>query len=299
VVEIEESDREKVLRTLHERLRLVGVDIDRQAIADGYVKVLHIAKNILLPTNIRLREIQDVLCKGDLGKNVQVSDTRHIDGGRVVQYRSGVREHVFYDKIADIKQTKTKGADKDRAINEDGIVDICNLADREVLRFEYRLKTSAVTRKEINSFLGRPLTEPILFKEIFSEDLWKKVLNGAWQNLIERSENQLAFLDPINSLDLFLHIMKKASTEDKDGHSQNNALTSFGLALLLKEIGCKAVLDELSRVWSEKAEPRLKNKVLEAVRLTEGISKFDGIDFVTQALQKFEILTLDRLQQGV
>lgn len=97
-------------------------------------------------------------------------------------------------------------------------------------------------------------------------------------------------------MDLLLRILKNAKAKDQSGHSQNQALWSYGLALAIKKNGVRAVRNEMEKIWSKKSDERLSKKLSIAADLAHGAPLDDGIIFISEELEKFEQITLDRIK---
>ena len=169
----------------------------------------------------------------------------------------------------------------------------------EVFRYEYRLKSTQTIKSELNTILGRPYQTPIVFDDLFTDGLWKSVLLRSWKRITDRPENQLALLSTNSKLDLLVYILCNALKKDKNAHSQNQALWSYGLATAIKDHGAKAIRKELGRVWSNKADERLDEKMSIAAKLAEGIPFSDGVLHISRELERFEFINLALLEKGV
>jgi hypothetical protein len=300
--ELAASDGPHAFEELRKRLFAEGIMVTTNALATASLSVVHFAKNIILPSHIKSRIILKSLSKVDKGKAYDVSEDKRItdtNNGRSLRLACGVREWSFYDKIDEMRRRTKRGAAGRQTTYEKDMVDIYGLGSVEVLRSEYRLNKAQTIKSEINALLSRTYDTPVTLNCIFSETLWKEILNKAWRNLIKRPSNQLALLSVDNKLDLFHHVLENARRRDKGGHSQNEALWSYGLAAAIIDHGAKTVRHDFARIWSDKAGERFEEKIKTAAGLAEGIPLSDGIVFVTQALERFERVTLTSLKQHI
>ena len=136
----------------------------------------------------------------------------------------------------------------------------------------------------------------MIFSDLFRNGLWQEVLLSSWKNVIKRPENQLALLSFDNPLELMLHIFRKAKETDTSAHSQNKALWSCALALLVKFCGAKTVKEELNKVWANK-DDRLSEKLDTAANFVRDLPVSQGIAYITKELERFENMTLDILNK--
>jgi len=300
--EIGPSDLQKVLDTMVERLSGVGIQILPHTIATAPLSVVHFCKNIILPKSISFRRLLAELSLIDIGKAYDTTNdkrTKNKNSGEVLHFWSGSREWSFYDKIEDMKRPKNKSVDKHKTDYEKEIIELYGLKDIEVFRYEYRLKKAQTIKSELNATLGRQYQTPVSLTDLFTEGLWKSVLLKSWKRMTDRPENQLALLSTNNKLDLMIYILNSAWKKDKSAHSQNQALWSYGLATAIKDHSAKSVRKELGKVWSNRSDERLDEKMSVAAKLAQGIPFSDGISYISRELERFEVINLALLEKGV
>lgn len=304
--EIEASNRENILFTLEDRLKMMGIAVRTSNLSRALVTAIHFGKNTFLPENILHREIVDELIKTAINQTEDVTRTQHKNSGEVLQIYSGVREYAFYDKVRDLRKPSNRRTDKGAKTSvEKDLFTSYPIAHRECFRFEYRLKHAPTLRKEINMILGRKHDVIVTFNDLFSETLWKQILWNAWRKLIEIPHNKLAlFVTANNEQMIFTHMMKIIRQGKKNAHSQNKMIIAYGISQILKHIGVKMVKDEFSRTWSAKAAERLEEKFKIAIQLTEGLTYSDRIMFIDKALEEFrridsETLRTHKIDRGV
>ena len=300
--EIAASDRKNIIHDLSERLSRIGIIVSPYAIDGAQMSVVHFCKNIVMQTEHSVRAILTELSKVDIGKAYDTTDDirrKNKNNSETLHLRCGTREWSMYDKVEDLKKPRNKSEDKEKTPQEKELVEIYNLTNKEVFRYEYRLNKAQTIKSEINKLLSRPYETPVIFADLFSEELWKKVLLSSWKRITTRPENQLALISPNSRLDLLLHILQKAKQNDKNGHSQNQALWSYGLATVIQDHGAKAVRKELEKIWSDKSDCRLSKKLDIAISLCSDIPLSEGIIHVSKELEKFERITLSSLENNV
>lgn len=298
--EIRETDIEPVLNTLHTHLSRLGVKVSKEVLSKASVSAVHFGKNIILPKEMMLRKILSELLKTALGKVEDVTKSQYRNGNETVQLFSGVREYSFYDKIRDMQKTDNKSSDKNnRTKYENNMIEMYNLASLECFRFEYRLKNYFTLKSEINSILERSYDSAVIFSDLFSEKLWKEILLQSWRQLIDRPQNQITLIAcATDDISLLAHILKRAKTNNESAHSQNQALWSYGLALMFKNHGVKMIKDEINKAWSSKCGERLEDKIRTAANLVEGLSYSDEIMYIDRQLELFERIELDLKKIG-
>lgn len=297
--EVTENDKDKVFSSLQSALASVNIIIEKNVIASARVSGVHFCKNILLPTTLKMREVLNELKRVDISKAVDVMSTQFKNGGRVLNIYSGTIERSFYDKISDSMRPKNKRSDKSHIDYERAVVEKYNLQDREVFRYEYRLKKMQTIKREINGVLVRDALTLVVFNDLFTPNLLKTVIVRSWNELIERPENQLSLFGTVDKLGLFLHILSEAKKQNGNGHGLNTALISYGLTTAIRDHGAKEVRGAIFDIWNNDHSERLTKKIQVTADLTKGLPYSHSIDFIDRALESFALINLTSLQNGV
>ncbi|MDO8590988.1 MAG: hypothetical protein Q7R65_03350, partial [bacterium] len=299
VREVDENDKQKILSALKRALESVGVVVEIEAIENATLEAVHACKNIPLPKTIRMRAVLSELGRMDISKVVDVTETKIKNGGCVLNFWSGTIEHCFYDKVSDSLKPKNKRSDKGRIDYEKVFIEQYKLRDQEIFRYEYRLKKTQTTRNIVNALLGRKYDTKVIFNDLFTPNLLKTLVLNSWHALIERPENQISLFSTIDKLGLFLHILSEAKKCGEKAHSMNNALISYGLATAIRDHGVKEVRGAIFDLWSNSHSERLTKKIQTTADLTKGLPHSNNIGFIDAELERFEIITITLLKNGV
>jgi hypothetical protein len=297
--EVSDADMSKVFSALQLALKSVSIVVEISAIAIATVTAVHACKNVPLPKAMNMREVINDLGKMDLGKAYDISDKQYKKGARVLNIHSGTIDWSIYDKVSDCLRPKNKRTDKGQINQERAIIEQYHLQDREVFRYEYRIKKNQTVRREVNTLLGRPYTVPVVFSDLFTPNLMKSLVLNSWRSIVERPENQLSLFSSIDTLGLLLHMLSEAKKLNTGAHSMNNALISYGLAIAIQEHGAKEVRGAIFDIWDTDHPERLKSKMELASALTKGLPYSAHIAFIDKALEKYELITLASLNKGI
>jgi hypothetical protein len=297
--EVSVLDQQRVFRALKSALASVGIIMDVDTIAKASVTAIHACKNVPLPRTVLMREVINELSKIDISKAFDVSDKQYKKGSRVLNVFSGTVDWSMYDKISDCLRPKNKRSDKGRIDRERMVIEKYGLQNQEVFRYEYRIKKTQTVKREINNLLGRDYQTQVVFEDLFTPNLLKSLVINSWNTLIKRPENQLSLFGKIDSLKLFLHILAEAKKLDEKAHSMNNALTAYGLAMAIRDHGAKETRGAIFDVWNTDHPERLTKKIKLASDLTKGLPYSNNIVFIDNALNRFELITLATLENGV
>jgi hypothetical protein len=300
ILEIKEDDQPRIMQLLEIKLRSCGIRLNGDRLPYATVGKVHFAKNIILPDNILMANILEEFSKASMGKSYDITKTKHTNTSETLQHFCGSRDHSFYDKVRDILRPQNKSTDKEKTSYEKELIYTYNLEKKSIFRYEYRLNRIETIKSEINKFYKRQYKEVILFKDLFSEALWKEMIIKSWDRIIQKPTNQLALRFSLEDGDIFKHMLVQSKQSKKDGHSQNIALTSFGLATLAKKYGIAFIRSEYKKIWSDRAcGERLDRKIEEAEKLLTGLPYSDDIAFVDKAMRDFKRITLDNLEEAV
>ena len=297
--EATEATKDDVVAALRRGLSRIRLEITPEAIEGATVSAVHFCKNIILPPDIRMREVLKELARMDISKAVDVMSKQFKNGGKVLNIYSGTIERSFYDKIADAHRPKNKRSDKKRVGRERGLIDHFDLQGREMFRYEYRIKMAQTVKRDINSALQRDKKESVVFADLFAPELCKTVILGSWRALTERPENQLALLGTSDNLALLLHILSKARERGSKAHTMNNALVAYGLACAARDHGAKEVRGSIVGLWNVDHPERLTKKLQAAAELTRGLPYSNCIAYIDAELHRFAHITRSTLENVV
>ncbi|MCX6751930.1 MAG: hypothetical protein NTZ87_00275 [Candidatus Nomurabacteria bacterium] len=297
--EVGEKDKDKLFFALRSALESVGIVLEIETIANAILESVHACKNIPLPKTIRMREIINELAKVDISKAFDVADKQDKKGARVLNIHSGTIEWSFYDKISDALRPKNKRSDKGRIDHEKAIVELYKLQEREVFRYEYRLKKTQTTKREINKLLGRDKKTQVVFKDIFTPNLLKTLVLNSWHKIMDLPENQLSLFGEVNELGFLLHIFFEAVKNGTKANSMDNAFASYGLAIAIRKHGAKELKGAVFDVWNRDHPERLKKKMKRAMELMKGLPISHNIAFIDKALERYELINLTSLEKGI
>jgi hypothetical protein len=246
-----------------------------------------------------MQEALTELKRIDISKVVDVTLKEEKNGGRWLHIYSGTVERVFYDKVADAMRPKVKRKDKGRINYEREIIERFGLQNREVFRYEFRVKKGQAVMREVNAALGRAPKTFVAFKDLFAPNLCKTIILKTWRGLIQRPENQLALLGPTDDLALLLHIFAQAKKLGGDAHSMNRAYVSYGLARAIRDHGVKEVRRATFSVWNTDHTERLTRKIEASAELTRGLPYSNTIAYIDSVFERFQLIDLALLEKGV
>ena len=181
VEELNDSDFDLVIKTLRERMQSMGVLVFSTCLENAEIISFHPSKNIPLSkgytANLAIKELNKIDCS----KRFDFDEKNYRNNGEVLQFYTRSHSFVIYDKINDLVKPQKRATDKDQTKQQLSIFDYIQTNEQalQILRLEIRLSL----KQKLNSvmdFLGQK-TNPT-FKDIFSKELCKKIVNSYWDN---------------------------------------------------------------------------------------------------------------------
>ncbi len=263
VQEVSENDFEKVVYAFRKALGNAGVEIESNSIVTARVYKLISVKMYSCRAIYGSQEVLAELKLTNISKAFDITEKELKPGVQTLHIYSQTVERVFYDKVIDALRPKGKRKDKGRMAREREIIDRYGLQNREIFRYEYRLKKNQTLKRDVNAALNRPYQTPVLFKDLFESSLCKTILLKSWHDLIQRPENQLLLpLVPQTKLDtLASHNERSAQTKYHEMHSMNRAFTSYGITRAILDNGAKDVRRAVFTSWNGDHSERFTNKM--------------------------------------
>ncbi len=182
--ELEDKDFPKVIDTLQDRLKTMGIVATKSVLEKASVSSVHFSRNIQLEDGYTVTHLISEMNKVNLRKSFDFAKTRFINDGQSLYAHTTAHQLVIYDKIADLGKDKKRAIDKDQNPYQRSLFAELNKDPElnEVIRFEIRLNHKQKMNKIIEE-LG--YAKNPTFKEVFSSELSKKVVNSYWQKLIK------------------------------------------------------------------------------------------------------------------
>lgn len=271
--ELTNADFDKVIDTLQDRLKRMGVRIFRDSLVNAKVSTIHYSKNIQLTDGYTASHLISEIGKIDLRKSFDFSRARYINDGQSFCAHTASHELVIYDKISDLSKGKKRAIDRDQTSYQTSLFGEIKSKKQlvEVLRFEVRL----CKKDKINSLFQKLGYEKDLnFQQMFDSRISQKVVGHYWEKVIGAKDNGLFTLS-MSSKDLLREIYKS-----RLDIKPNRAIYLVGLASLAKDGNG---LRELRAILTGKANDRTWYRIIADHReFAETISKQRLRDWVYQ-----------------
>jgi hypothetical protein len=277
--ELEDKDFLLVVEILQQRLQEMGVDVSKSVLENASVSSVHYSKNILLSDGYTASHLISEIGKVNAPKRFDVAKTRFINDGQSLYAHTSTHQFVIYDKVADLQKDRKRAIDKDQTPQQRSRFRKLNKHE-EILRFEVRLIRKQKLNKVIES-LGYQKNPT--FKDIFSEEISRKVVLDYWDNLIKG--NSLGIFSISLSTKDTLRIILLADSKIKP----KQAVYLLGLSMLAKdENGLRELRSIISKNSNDRTWYRLTKDIEHANNLITKNHLRDWVIQVDTTLQNYK-----------
>jgi hypothetical protein len=277
--ELEENDFPKVIEKLQDRLKDMGVIVEKSILENASVSSVHFSKNILLQDGYTANCLISEINKVNLLKNFDFAKTRFINDGQSIYAHATSHQLVIYDKIADLAKGKNRAIDKDQTSYQRSLFDKLNKKNepQEIIRFEIRLNHKQKLNKLLED-LGYQ-KNPV-FKEVFNTEMSKKVVTDYWKKLIK--DRSLGLFSMSVSIKDMLQILFLADKTLKP----KQAIYLLGLFILAKD---ENGIRQLRTIVSKRSHDRTWYRTVEDMQRASGLITQNKLqDWVIQIDKAFE-----------
>jgi len=217
--------------------------------------------------------------KVNLRKSFDFARSRYINDGQSLYAHTKSHELVIYDKMADLNKDKNRAIDKDQTLYQRTLFAELKKEEEmdEVIRFEVRLNSKQKMNQVLEKFGYEKNPN---FKQIFSAEISKKIVNEYWQKLIK--ERNLGLFSISLSLKDILRTLFLADKKLKP----KQAVYLTGLFMLGKdENGMRELRSIVSKRSPDRTWYRMAKDMQEA---SEVITKNKIRSWVVQIDKKME-----------
>jgi len=277
--ELEDKDFPKIVETLQERLKMMGVIAEKETLENSSVSSVHFSKNILLENNYTVSYLISEIGKINLNKAFDFGRARFLNDGQSLYAHTTSHQLVIYDKIADLGKKEKKAIDKNQTKYQMSLFEKMKEKKElnEIIRFEIRLSQKQKMNKVITS-LGYN-KNPTL-RDIFNQEISQKIVYSYWEKLI-KSGNMNIFLISLSSKEVF----QKLLLSDKKMTTRKGIYLT-GLLLLSKDDNG---MGQLRSIITKKNSDRTWHRTVKEIRsIEEAISKNNMRNWIKQIDEKLQ-----------
>jgi hypothetical protein len=181
--EVEDKDFDEVVNVLIARLDTMGIFVSRSVLETASVSSVDFSRNILIEGGYTVNYLISELNKVNLRKSFDFTRSRYINDGQSLYAHTKSHQFVIYDKMADLRKSKSRAIDKDESYVQKNIFDEMTQEEQteEVIRFEVRLSQKQKMNKVFKDLGYR---ENPTFKDVFDSEMSQKIIYSYWEKLI-------------------------------------------------------------------------------------------------------------------
>jgi hypothetical protein len=277
--ELEDKDFPKVIETLQDRLRIMGVIVSKATLQNASVSSVHFSKNILLKDGYTVNHLISEMNKVNLRKTFDFARARYINDGQSLYAHTTAHQLVIYDKVADMGKDKKRAIDKEQPLYQRSLfAELKKDAEmNEIIRFEIRLSHKQKMNKVLED-LGYAKNPS--FKQVFNTEMSRKVVTEYWKKLIK--ERNLGLFSISLSVKDILQTLFLADKKLKP----KQAIYLLGLFMLARdENGMRQLRTIVSKRSHDRTWYRIAKDMQEASEL---ITKNKLRDWATQIDKELE-----------
>lgn len=280
--ELEEKDFPKIIEILMERLKTMGVIVEKTVLENASVSSVHFSKNILLKDGYTVNYLISEINKADIRKNFDFTKTRFINDGQSLYIYATSHHLVIYDKIADLAKDKKRAIDKEQLSYQKNLFNELNKKGKpqEIIRFEVRINK----KQKLNSLLDElGYQKNPTFKEIFNAEMSKKIVNDYWKKLIKERNLGLFSISPsIKDILQTLFLIDKTI-------KPKQAIYLLGLFLLAKnENGMRQLRTIISKRSTNRTWYRIVKELQQSCILITQNKLQDWVTQIDKALEDYK-----------
>lgn len=226
--ELEDTNFSKVVETLRDRLKRMGVLVTKSVIETASVSSVHFSRNIELKNGYTASYLISEMNKVDLRKSFDFAKTRFMNDGQSLYAHTTSHQMVIYDKMADLKKDTKRAIDKTQTPYQRSLSTALHQGNKkpEILRFEIRL---AKKQKMNKVLMDLGYEKNPTFKYVFNAEMSQKVVYQYWQNIILNRSKGL--FTPELSIKEILQVMFLVDHELKP----KKAIYLLGLYMLARD----------------------------------------------------------------
>lgn len=284
--ELADTDFERVVGALLDRLQRMGVVLKRQDLCNAEVRSVHYSKNIELKNGYTAQYVIGELGKINLNKRFDLTRARFSNDGQSLYLYTVAHSFVLYDKIADLGKGTKRAIDKEQTPQQMSLFKQLD-KKKEILRLEVRLSQ----KQKMNSLFKKlGFAENPTFRDVFSKAKSKKVLGHYWDTMIAGHSISL-FAPSLTAKDLLKQILIA-----RKGAKGKTAVYLTGLLLLGREgNGMRELRSLLCKKNDDRTWYRIAAETREIAADLSKVQPRDWYDQVQKALKSYRQYRTEKL----
>lgn len=169
--ELSESSFENVIDSLSNTLESLEIEVSKEDLRNALVRKVHYSKNLILSEQLKCIDVLNLFKETKYPSLTKFED---YEKDKCICSMCDTFGITLYDKIEEIIYHKSTTKIDEKLINE---------YLNRIFRIEFKFEGTGVNKKLANSILEYPDGTKLKFKDIFKEDVFKKVFNDGLTKL--------------------------------------------------------------------------------------------------------------------
>jgi len=245
--ELTQDDFEKLLTALQKGVfELLGYKFFKTQFAHAEVGSWHPSKNIVFLNYTSCQTILNTIAKLDISKIYDLQKTDFRDG-HVLHIHCNSLDIAFYDKMADLRKSKTsekRAFETSNQVQQNLLEKLEEYKPMEVFRYELRFVGKASIKRAF------PQVEKHCFENLFKEDLCRDILLKHWKKIC-RTVDMLA-LDIKQPYELLQNYL------EENNETPQAALAAVTGLLIISQVGVSGLRNTLEARYGKQVWYRVK-----------------------------------------
>ncbi len=242
-IELEETDFDLLISTLHQKLADMGVSTTLLYLRNALISTIHYSKNVVLTNGLTSYSLLKYIQKSNITQRLDLNQT-DFRNGYSIKFRANSYEIAFYDKMKDMERSlisEKRAIENDNIIQESLFTELNETREYspfEVFRMEIRLNKRQKIRQVLKA-INCPI-EPT-FQNLFKKAIAKKVLSY-YLTLIESNSPKVLSAKPKSATDFIAQFMI-----DNPKVKIREIMMALGFQTAVNEIGSRELRVLLNR----------------------------------------------------
>ena len=174
--EVSESQFEVVVNKLVEKLNDLKITVAKETIQNALSRRLDCSIDIILPQDSNCEDVLEIINETEYPRTKKI-----FFPGKFVKFHSKTISIIFYDKLEEMKV---------HGVTAPNFSEILSMSEHRILRIEIQIKrVYGINTKLANNILGLPNGTKLRFKDVYREDVFKKVFEYVLKELYKKLPN--------------------------------------------------------------------------------------------------------------
>lgn len=280
--EVSDNDFDSVINTLESKLLSHQIYISKERLMNSKVVAIHFSKNVLLSEGLNCSMVINQLRKAvDTNLKQDIKQVQFKNGGQILHIHTKDSEFAIYDKVRELEQGKIS---EDRSIDRQVYTQLYLLDDallNNYLRLEFRIVGQKAIIRELKKYAESYSSKPLIFKNLFSEDLSQMMLSSFWKEEIRDRYINIIWKE-MGSYELLLSIMRS-----NKNLSERDVIDVYFLQSIISQKGIHTLRSTMGWIGKQGYKWTKRKKLLRDMKIEDNRSYI--IKDIDNQLEEFSL----------